>query len=92
MPWQDGHKADGGKEQRCCTLTGCSPEEITYIPSGLMTNLSKEFSDISGMREILVSLARESVTNTLKKPYEITPSSFTDGSFPWQGPNELPIN
>ncbi|MBR2080334.1 MAG: DUF4886 domain-containing protein [Oscillospiraceae bacterium] len=76
----------------CCTLTGCSPEEITYIPSGLMTNLSKEFSDISGMQDLLVKLARESVTNTLAKPYEITPSSFTDGSFPWQGPNELPIN
>ena len=76
----------------CCTLTGVSPEEVSFIPRGLMTNLSSDYSGISGMQDLLVNIAHESVKNTLVRPYEITPSQYTDGSFPWQGPNELPIN
>ena len=63
----------------CCTLTGCSPEQITVqndaallkeIPAGLS-------KDMPGIKDQLVRVAHESVKNALANPYEITQSKIT---------------
>ena len=66
----------------CCELTGCTPEQITYVPSALAKD--KAGFRIEGvnyaapeLQETLVKIAKESVTNMLAKPYEVTQSTFT---------------
>ena len=61
----------------CCMLTGVTPEQITYAPD-LLKNIPAGLSkDTPGMQEALEKVARESVTNMLAKPYEVTQSQFT---------------
>ena len=66
----------------CCKLTGVTPEQITYVPEKLAQD-KKDFQ-IEGvnyaapeLQETLLKVARESVTNALAKPYEMTQSQFT---------------
>ena len=66
----------------CCKLTGVTPEQITYVPEVLAQD-KKDFQ-IEGvnyaapeLQETLLKIARESVTNALAKPYELTQSQYT---------------
>ena len=62
----DGHKFNPQKYQ-----IGYLPEEIlNEMPEGLS-------KDTPGILEKLGEVARESVTNALAKPYEVTQSKFT---------------
>ena len=62
----------------CCKLTGVTPDQIKYLPETLLEYLPEGLSkDTPGILEKLGEVARESVTNALAKPYEITQSRFT---------------
>ncbi|MBR3850139.1 MAG: DUF4886 domain-containing protein, partial [Oscillospiraceae bacterium] len=60
-----------------CTLTGCSPDQISYLPEELLEYMPGELSkDKPGILEAFGKVAKESVKNALAKPYEVTPSQY----------------
>ena len=62
----------------CCTLTGCKPDQIDYLPETILDEMPEGLSkDTPGILEKLGEVARESVANALAKPYEVTQSKFT---------------
>ncbi|MDO4845537.1 MAG: DUF4886 domain-containing protein, partial [Oscillospiraceae bacterium] len=62
----------------CCTLTGCKPEQIDYLPEAILDEMPEGLSkDTPGILEKLGEVARESVANALARPYEVTQSKFT---------------
>ncbi|MBR2977165.1 MAG: DUF4886 domain-containing protein [Oscillospiraceae bacterium] len=61
----------------CCTLTGVTPDQINYVPTDLLKDTPAGLNkDAPGLQEALVKVARESVTNMLAKPYEVTQSQY----------------
>ena len=62
----------------CCKLTGVSPDQLTYLPESLLDNLPEGLDkNTPGLLDTLGKIARESVKNTMAKPYEITQSTYT---------------
>ena len=66
----------------CCNLTGVTPDQITYVPDGLVSDAKNyKIGDLDmgapGLKEKLVEVAKESVKNALEKPFEITRSQYT---------------
>jgi hypothetical protein len=66
----------------CCKLTGATPDQISYVPETLAAD-KKDYQipgvnyESPALKETLVKIAKESVTNALAKPYELTQSAFT---------------
>ena len=66
----------------CCALTGVDPDKLTYLPDVLVQE-EKDFTieglnmKAPGLLEAFGKIARESVKNAIKKPFEITQSVFT---------------
>ncbi|MBR3850131.1 MAG: DUF4886 domain-containing protein, partial [Oscillospiraceae bacterium] len=66
-----------------CTLTGTTPDQISYVPDAIVDRKEKGFEIAGvdrtkpGVREALEKVAKESVRNALAKPYEITQSQYT---------------
>ena len=62
----------------CCKLTGVTPDQIDYVPDDLTKHPPHGFDKKTpGLKEALVAVAKESVTNALANPYEITQSKLT---------------
>ena len=62
----------------CCKLTGVTPDQINYVPDGLLENPPHGFDkNMPGLKEALVKVARESAKNALANPYEVTQSQYT---------------
>lgn len=80
-----------------CTLTGVSPDQITYLPNALVSKKT-EYA-ISGLNmatpdllKMLGKVARESVKNALENPYEVTQSEYINDNILWREENEMPID
>ncbi|MBR2978156.1 MAG: DUF4886 domain-containing protein [Oscillospiraceae bacterium] len=59
-----------------CTLTGAKPEQIKYTPDFTKNLPAGLTADTPNLAAALEKVAKESVTNALAKPYEITQSAY----------------
>ncbi|MBQ3072159.1 MAG: DUF4886 domain-containing protein, partial [Oscillospiraceae bacterium] len=59
-----------------CTLTGAKPEQIKYTPDFTKNIPAGLTADTPNLAAALEKVAKESVTNALAKPYEITQSAY----------------
>ncbi|MBR2366326.1 MAG: DUF4886 domain-containing protein [Oscillospiraceae bacterium] len=60
----------------CCTLTGVTPDQIKYVPDLVKNAPAGVNKEAAGLQELLEKVARESVTNMLAKPFEVTQSQY----------------